>query len=75
MPKTAFKDLLEVLKAKGVWQGYVKNKRRNGGFYWVKATAFPCLNASGEIEGYISVRFKPTGEAIQRAMQAYRRLP
>lgn len=72
MPKTAFKDLWEVLKSKQVWQGYVKNRTKKGGFYWVKATVFPCINAIGEIEGYISVRFKPSIEAIQKAIQIYR---
>lgn len=75
MPKLAFQDLWAVLNSKQIWQGYVKNKIKNGGYYWVKATAFPCLNAAGEIVGHISVRFKPSEEAIQRAIMAYRRLP
>lgn len=75
MPKTAFADLWAVLESKQLWQGYVKNKTKSGGFYWVKATAFPCLGAGGVITGYISVRFKPPMEAILRATDAYRRLP
>lgn len=75
MPKTAFKDLWEVLRSKNMWQGYVKNRTRNGGYYWVRAIAFPCLSPSGEISGFISVRSKPSFEAIQRAIQVYRRLP
>lgn len=75
MPKTAFQDLWEVLKSKNFWQGFVKNKTKSGGFYWVKATAFPCLKANGEIQGYISVRFKPSADDIRRATEAYRKLP
>jgi len=75
MPKKAFQDLWNVLKSKQVWQGYVKNKTKSGGFYWVKATAFPIIGADGNIKGYISVRFKPNREAIGRAIELYRRLP
>lgn len=75
MPKIAFQDLWAVLGEKKVWQGYVKNKTKTGGFYWVKATAFPCIDSRGEVTGYISVRFRPAREAIQRATEAYRKLP
>jgi PAS domain S-box-containing protein len=75
MPKTAFEDLWAVLKSKQMWQGFVKNKTRAGGFYWVKATVFPCLDSKGEIKGYISVRARPEREAIDRAVSAYRKLP
>jgi hypothetical protein len=53
----------------------VKNKTKSGGFYWVKATVFPCLSESGDIEGYISVRVRAKTEDIARAMEAYRKLP
>lgn len=75
MPKTAFKDLWDVLHSKQVWQGYVKNKTKSGGYYWVKATAFPRIVAGGGIEGYISVRFRPSREAVARAIEIYRKLP
>ncbi len=74
MPKIAFQDLWQVLRSKQLWQGYVKNKTKTGGFYWVKATAFPCLGASGEITGLISVRFKPGRSEIQKAVEIYRKL-
>ncbi|MGE3610391.1 MAG: methyl-accepting chemotaxis protein [Bacteriovoracaceae bacterium] len=75
MPKAAFKQLWDTISNKNVWQGYVKNARRNGGFYWVKATAFPRLNSKGEITGYISVRSKPAEKSIQLASEIYRKLP
>lgn len=75
MPKTAFKDLWDVIQSKEVWQGYVKNRTASNGFYWVKATAFPCLDNKGDISGYISVRQKPQREDINRAIQIYRKLP
>lgn len=74
MPKTAFQDLWAVLNSRQLWQGYVKNKTRTGGFYWVKATAFPCI-VNGQITGHISVRFRPSREKIEQAVKIYRKLP
>lgn len=37
MPKSVFKDLWETIKNKKQWVGIVKNLRKDGGFYWVKA--------------------------------------
>lgn len=75
MPKAAFQDLWDVLHSKQVWQGYVKNRTKTGGFYWVKATAFPCIAGNSQVTGYISVRFRANPEDVQRAVQIYRRLP
>lgn len=74
MPKTAFADLWAVVQAGKTWQGYVKNRSKNGRGYWVKASVFPCFD-NGNIVGYISVRTKPSRERIAQAMEAYRRVP
>ena len=37
MPKVIFKDLWNELKTKGKWSGYVKNLRKDQGYYWVYA--------------------------------------
>ena len=49
MPKEAFKDLWETVKSEKVWQGFVKNKTKSGGFYWVCATIYPYKNENGEL--------------------------
>lgn len=41
MPPEAFRDLWATLKAGRPWQGLVKNRRKDGDHYWVKATATP----------------------------------
>jgi len=74
MPKTAFADLWAVLKSGKMWQGYVKNRSKSGKFYWVKALVFPCY-VKGQCVGYLSVRKKPSREAIATATQAYRKVP
>lgn len=73
MPKTAFADLWEVIKSQKLWQGYVVNRGREGRIYWVKAIVFPCYE-NGECVGYLSVRSKPSADAIRKAKEAYRRL-
>src|SRR5262245_18589260 len=37
MPKEAFADLWQTIRAGKSWTGLVKNRRKNGGFYWVRA--------------------------------------
>ena len=71
MPKAAFEDLWKTVKAGKIWNGIVKNRTKNGGFYWVNATAYPSKTKSGNIR-YISVRVKPTREEIEKAEKLYK---
>ncbi len=73
MPKAAFEDLWTTIKAGKVWKGIVKNRTKNGDYYWVHATVFENKNDSGETR-YISVRVKPTQEEINQAVETYRHL-
>lgn len=73
MPKAAFKDLWETVKSGKVWKGIVKNKTKNGGYYWVNATAYPSKRVNGELR-YISVRVKPTDDEVNNAIQLYKTL-
>jgi len=73
MPKVAFKGLWDDLKAGKTWKGIVKNKTKNGDFYWVYATAYPSTDSSGNTR-YISVRVKPTKEEIENAQNLYKTL-
>ena len=71
MPKAAFADLWKSLHAGRPWRGLVKNRRKDGGFYWVVANASP-VRENGEIIGYQSLRGRPTREQIQAADAAYK---
>lgn len=71
MPKWAFEDLWKTVKAGKIWKGIVKNKTKDGGFYWVNATVFPSRDVDGTIR-YISVRVKPTQEEIENAENLYK---
>ncbi|MBY5928726.1 PAS domain S-box protein [Halomonas sp. DP8Y7-3] len=70
MPPAAFADLWKTLKAGRNWQGLVKNRRKNGDFYWVKASVSP-LEEGGEVVGYASVRTKASADEVALAERAY----
>lgn len=48
MPVEAFADLWDYLKRGESWRGYVKNRRKDGGFYWVEAFASP-VRENGQV--------------------------
>ncbi len=56
MPRDAFKEMWKTLKSKKIWQGVVKNKTKEGGYYIVDATVIPVLDGIGEVIEYIGVR-------------------
>lgn len=60
MPKAAFKELWDTIKAGKVWQGEVKNRRKDGSHYWVLATVGPLLDAEGYPYRYVSMRIDIT---------------
>ena len=73
MPRAAFKDLWETIQRGSVWNGIVKNKTKDGGYYWVNATAYPSKNSKGELR-YVSIRVKPTEEEVENAINLYKTL-
>lgn len=73
MPPEAFGDLWRALKAGEPWSGYVKNRRKDGGFYWVRAFASP-VRENGKVIGYESVRRHVDRATIAEVDAAYRRM-
>ena len=59
MPQCAFKILYDHIQNGKEWFGYVKNLRKDGGYYWVFANISPNYDHNGNIIGYYSVRRKP----------------
>ena len=56
MPKSAFKDMWETIKSKKIWRGKVKNRKKDGGFYYVQTTITPIVDYNGNIIEYIGIR-------------------
>jgi aerotaxis receptor len=71
MPPEAFEDLWKTLKAGLPWTGLVKNRRKNGDYYWVLGNATP-IKDNGSVTGYLSVRTKPSRELIEAVTPIYR---
>ena len=71
MPPEAFKDLWDTLKQGRPWTGYVKNRCKNGDFYWVLANA-ALIVEQGKVSGYISVRRKADPKVTAKVGEVYR---
>ena len=70
MPKETFAELWKQIKEGKSWSGKVKNRRKDGGFYWVYANIDPLYNADNEIDSYISVRMDITeNELLNQKIQ------
>ena len=65
MPSEAFRDLWHSIKSGKIWRGLVKNRRKNGDYYWVKATVTPVD------DGYLSFRTGPEQAEIDHARRLY----
>lgn len=74
MPKVAFKDLWDTVKQDKVWSGYVKNRTKDGGHYWVYATVFPMFDKVRNAKTYLSCRRKPSAQEINDAQALYKTL-
>ncbi|KAE8547599.1 methyl-accepting chemotaxis protein [Marinobacter nauticus] len=71
MPPKAYENMWSHLKAGRPWMGLVKNRCKNGDFYWVSAYVTP-VTANGEVVGYESVRSCPGREDVARAEKLYK---
>ncbi|MFP2421629.1 methyl-accepting chemotaxis protein [Pseudescherichia vulneris] len=73
MPKAAFADMWATLQQGEPWSGIVKNRRKNGDHYWVRANAVPMVRG-GKISGYMSIRTKAQPEEIAAVEPLYKAL-
>ncbi len=70
MPPEAFADLWQTIQSGRSWTALVKNRCKNGDYYWVKANVTPLIE-NNEPVGYMSVRVKPSREEIAAATKLY----
>ncbi len=70
MPPEAFRQLWATLKAGRSWMGLVKNRSKNGDYYWVSAYATP-VRENGKVVEYQSVRTRPTADKVAAAEECY----
>ncbi|MBR34486.1 MAG: PAS domain-containing sensor histidine kinase, partial [Nitrospinae bacterium] len=55
-PSEFYRDMWNTIGSGDVWQGEVKNRKKNGDYYWVKATMLPFMNDRGKPYQYVSIR-------------------
>ncbi|HWK95809.1 MAG TPA: methyl-accepting chemotaxis protein [Pseudolabrys sp.] len=71
MPAAAFADLWATVKTGKPWTGMVKNRCKNGDYYWVFANVTPVVE-NGQPVGYVSVRTKPSRAQVEAADALYK---
>ncbi|WP_456323526.1 PAS domain-containing protein [Hydrogenimonas sp.] len=71
MPKAAFKQMWDTVKSGEMWEGYVKNMRKDGKYYWVIVWIKPKFDNNGNITGYIAGRKVPERPIIEKAERQY----
>ncbi len=72
MPREAFADMWATLKSGQSWTALVKNRRKDGDHYWVRANATPVMR-DGQTVGYMSVRTRPEAEEVRQIEPVYKR--
>ena len=54
--KEFFKDMWKTIGSGEVWKGEIRNKKKDGSYYWVDTTIVPFLNSKGRPYQYVSIR-------------------
>ena len=73
MPPEVYQDMWSTLREGLSWQGYVKNRRKNGDHYWVHANVVPVVD-NGELQGYASLRSYASEQKTRYFEQIYRQM-
>lgn len=74
MPKAAFGQMWKIIKEGKTWEGYVKNLRKDGKYYWVVVTIVPKKDDEGNIIGYIASRKMPDRDKMPAIIAQYKEM-
>lgn len=70
MPPQIFADCWQTIKSGMPWNGLIKNRCKNGDYYWLEANITPWIE-KGEMVGFVSLRYKATCAQIAAAEKYY----
>jgi len=74
MPKAAFEGMWKIIKEGKTWEGYVKNLRKDGKYYWVVVNIVPKKDENGNVIGYIASRKMPDPAQLARIKVQYKEM-
>jgi len=74
MPKAGFEGMWKIIKEGKVWDGYVKNLRKDGKYYWVDVHIVPKKDENGTIIGYIASRKVTDPKRLETTILQYKKL-
>lgn len=64
-PDDLYENLWKTITQGRTWKGELKNRRKDGGYYWISTTITPIREESGEFKRFISVSFDITRRKLQ----------
>ena len=74
MPQATFAKIWETIEGGQVWNGLVKNLRKDGLYYWVDAEIVPIVDEGSSITGYIAVKKQASRKDISENEEIYKKM-
>lgn len=74
MPEAVFSKLWETIQSGQVWNGLIKNLRKDGLFYWVDTEILPIIDEEDNVTGYIAARKQASRKDIQENEVLYKKM-
>ena len=74
MPQATFAKIWETIEGGQVWNGLLKNLRKDGLYFWVDAEIVPIIDEEGSVTGYIAVRKQASRKDISENEEIYAKM-
>jgi len=63
-PKSLYEDMWDTIQSGKIWHGEIRNKAKDGHYYWIEATIYPDFDKNGQIIAYNSIRQDITNKKL-----------